>query len=54
MKTGDTLKVNLFNLTEDHIRFFMLGDQDILTMPLSKIDEIERRDGKVIYPLIYR
>lgn len=54
MKTGDTLKVNLFNLTEDHVRFFMLGDQDILTMSLSKIDEIERRDGKVIYPLIYR
>lgn len=54
MKTGDTLKVNLFNLTEDHVRFFILGDQDILTMSLSKIDEIERRDGKVIYPLIYR
>ena len=54
LKTGDTLKVNLFNLTEVHVRFFILGDQDILTIPLSKIDEIERRDGKVIYPLIYR
>ncbi len=54
LKTGDTLKVDLLNLTEDYVRFFMFLDRDVLTIPLSQIDEIERNDGTIIYPLIYR
>ncbi|MEE2876708.1 MAG: hypothetical protein VX822_02895 [Candidatus Neomarinimicrobiota bacterium] len=54
MKTGDTLKVNLIAVTEEYVRFLLSGDRDVLTLPLTRVNEIERRDGEVIYPVIYR
>jgi len=54
MKTGDTLKVNLITVTEEYVRFLLADDRDVLIIPLTGVSEIERRDGKVIYPVIYR
>jgi hypothetical protein len=54
MKTGDTLKVNLIAVTEEYVRFLLIGDRDVLTLPLTGVSEIERRNGAVIYPVIYR
>ena len=54
MKTGDTLKVTLIAVTEEYVRFLLTGDRDILTLPLTGVSEIERRDGEVIYPVVYR
>ncbi|MBH31009.1 MAG: hypothetical protein CMG71_03340 [Candidatus Marinimicrobia bacterium] len=54
MKTGDILKVTLIAVTEEYVRFLFTGDRDVLTLPLTGVSEIERRDGEVIYPVIYR
>lgn len=54
MKSGDTLEVNLIALTQDYVRFILSGELDVMTIPLRRISEIERRDGEVIYPVVYR
>ncbi|HIB58218.1 MAG TPA: hypothetical protein EYO41_03225 [Candidatus Marinimicrobia bacterium] len=50
---GDTLEVTLVDVTKEFVRFMFFGENELLTMPIFKVQEIERRDGKVIYPVIY-
>ena len=54
MKTGDTLKVELIQITDEYVRFMLSGEHDVLTLPLTRVTEIERRDGEILYPVIYR
>lgn len=54
MKSGDTLRVDLLKITDQVVRFLIRGDRDVLTMPLVRVGEIERRDGHILYPVIYR
>ncbi len=54
LKNGDTLRVSLIAVTEEYVRFLLAGDRDVLTLPLAQVSEIERRDGEVIFPVIYR
>ena len=53
LKRGDTLHVDILKITATSVRFKLHGQQDMLTMPLSSVGEIERRDGEIIYPIIY-
>lgn len=53
LRSGDTLKVELFQITDEYVRFKLVGEEDILTIPLSDVGEIERRDGRIVYPVIY-
>ena len=50
---GDTLEVSLVEVTKEFVRFMFYGENELLTMPISKVQEIERRDGKIIYPILY-
>ena len=50
---GDTLEVTLVEVTKEFVRFMFFGENELITMPISKVQEIERRDGKIIYPVIY-
>ena len=54
MKTGDTFKVELIQITDEYVRFMLFGEHDVLTLPLARVTEIERRDGEILYPVIYR
>jgi len=54
LKNGDTLEVDLLQITEKFVRFKLFREVDILTMPLSDCGEIERRDGEIIYPVLYK
>lgn len=53
MLDGDTLEVTLVEVKKEFVRFMFYGENELLTMPNSKVQEIERRDGKIIYPVIY-
>jgi len=53
LKNGDTLEVDLLQITERFVRFKLRGESDVLTMPLSDVGEIERRDGEIVYPVLY-
>ena len=46
--------MSLIAVTEEYVRFLLAGDRDVLTLPLAQVSEIERRDGEVIFPVIYR
>ena len=54
MKNGDSLKVELIQINNEYVRFMLTGDRDMLTLPLARVTEIERRDGEILYPVIYR
>ena len=54
MKNGDSLKVELIQINDEYVRFMLTGERDMLTLPLPRVTEIERRDGKILYPVIYR
>ena len=54
MKAGDILKVELIQITDEYVRFMLSGEHDVLTLPLTRVTEIERRDGEILYPVIYR
>ena len=53
LKNGDTLEVELIRITEESIRFRLFGEEEVLTMPLSAVGEVERKDGEIIYPILY-
>lgn len=53
LKNGDTLRVNLVQISDEFVRFKMAGERDTLTIPLSAVGEIERLDGKILYPVVY-
>ncbi|MFQ6673815.1 MAG: hypothetical protein ACE5GH_03385, partial [Fidelibacterota bacterium] len=53
LRNGDTLEVDLLQITDRFVRFKQFGGEDILTLPLSAVGEIERRDGKIVYPTLY-
>ena len=46
----EKIDISLIKITPENIS----GETEFTDNFFSKIDEIERRDGKVIYPLIYR
>jgi hypothetical protein len=50
---GETLEVTLVEVTKEFVRFMFFGENELITMPITKVQEIERRDGKIIYPVIY-
>ena len=54
MKNGDSLKVELIQINDEYVRFMLTGERDMLTLPLARVTEIERRDGEILYPVIYR
>lgn len=53
MKDGDTLRVDILHISDTVVRFRMFGEEDTLSMTLDKVGEIERRDGKILYPKLY-
>lgn len=53
LSNRDTLQVTLVEVNKDFVRFMFFGEHELLTMPISQVQEIERRDGKIIYPVIY-
>ena len=53
LKNGDVLEVDLLQITDMLVRFKLFEEFDVLTMPLTDIGEIERRDGEIVYPVLY-
>lgn len=53
LKNGDVLKVILVDITKDYVRFKLKGEEAILHLPITTVGEIERRDGEILYPIIY-
>lgn len=53
LRDGETLRVDILNVSDTYVRFSLFGEEQILTMPLEKVGEIERRDGTILYPKLY-
>ncbi len=53
LKNGQILEGDLIQMNDKYVRFKLLDDDDILVIPLPSVGEIEQRDGKVVYPVIY-
>jgi|TARA_B100000035_G_scaffold150430_1_gene128222 hypothetical protein len=53
LTNGDTLKVDLLHISNDYARCILRGESEVLSIPLSTVGEIERRDGKILYPIVY-
>ncbi len=53
LKNGDVLKVILVDITKEYVRFKLKGEEAILHLPITTVGEIERRDGEILYPIIY-
>lgn len=53
LKNGDVLKVILVDITKEYVRFKLKGEDAILHLPITTVGEIERRDGEILYPIIY-
>ena len=50
MRNGDQLFVDFVNMTESGIQFRIKSEQELLTMPLHKVQSLTSRMGDVIYP----
>lgn len=50
LKDGDTLRVEIVSVTDTYVRFTLLGEEDVLTMPLEKVGEIEQGTGPFCIP----
>ncbi|MFQ6674733.1 MAG: hypothetical protein ACE5LH_00160 [Fidelibacterota bacterium] len=53
LRDGDTLRVEILQISESTVRFKLFGEEDVLTMPLERVGEIERGDGTILYPRLY-
>ena len=53
LANGDTLKVALLHISDSYVRCILHGGSEVLSIPLSTVGEIERRDGKILYPVVY-
>ena len=50
MRNGDQLFVDFVNMTESGIQFRIKSEQELLTIPLHKVQSLTSRMGDVIYP----
>ncbi len=53
LNNDETLDVDLVVVTDLYARFRLLGEKEILTIPLVSVSEVKKRDGTVIYPISF-
>lgn len=54
LKNGDRIMVDFVNMNENGIRFRLKGDEELLTIPISRVKTLTSRSGDVIFPKVRR